>query len=450
MTISRDETRVTLDADRLHIECLTITDRALLTTAQRYLHHAGGGPGSSSEVLGRYIATALEVGIRALGVVEASLDLTALDQTVAGLSDRVTTSTDRALEQLAAAVTAATDPGTGAIPRSIETTLQGLVDQVHALVAGQDAPVRTAVTESVREVTEQTLAEVQRGVAAQADAVRRVLATDAPGSPLYELKKGLVEGLNTSHRQLAGQLHELRTALEVDKAQRAAASKSPQHGIDTETHTLAALEQLAHAAGDRLENTGTIPGVIPRCLKGDAVITLTPPPGHVGEPARVVIEVKDRDRAQSVTAWAKLLQESRENRRAVAALGIVKTIEQMPGQRRLHVLSPTAYLLAYDPTTDGHDLLQATYHLLRSQAWAATLASAPTGHAVDLAALCGSLAHLTTAIDTFDTLTRHHNAAKRSIDAAEKATNGLRADLHARVETTRKLLQPAPPATDAA
>lgn len=51
---------------------------------------------------------------------------------------------------------------------------------------------------------------------------------------------------------------------------------------------------------------------------------------------RVVVEVKDRERAQSLTAWKTLLAEATENRQAIAAVGIVKVPDQMPGQRRLH------------------------------------------------------------------------------------------------------------------
>lgn len=249
-------------------------------------------------------------------------------------------------EERADSVAAATAPNTGSIPRTVEATLAGMVEQVTALVAGEDAPVRAAVADTVRGVTDQALGEIQRAVAAQADAVRRALATDAPGPPLHDLRKGLVEGLNESHRRLAAQLTELRTALEVDKTRAAADAKSPQHGIDTEATTLTALERLVHTAGDQLESTGTVPGAIPRCLKGDAVITLSPPATLPGRDARVCVEVKDRDRAISLKAWRQLLGEARENRQAVAALGIVKDPAQMPGQRRLHVLDPLTYLVA--------------------------------------------------------------------------------------------------------
>src|SRR5690606_31641910 len=118
-------------------------------------------------------------------------------------------------------------------------------------------------------------------------------------------------------------------------------------------------------------------------------------------------------RPLSLTAWKELLAEAAENRQAVAAVGIVKTPEQMPHQRRLHVLDPTTYLLAYDPTTDDRDLLLAAYHLLRAHAWQKALVSRPH-RGIDVAALRATAADLANALNAFDVLTRHHNAARRS------------------------------------
>ncbi len=220
---------------------------------------------------------------------------------------------------------------------------------------------------------------MQRAIAAQSEALRTAVAADAPGSPLQRLRADLVAGLNESHRRLAGQLTELRTALEVDKATTqataAAAAKAPAHGLDYETTTLNQLEQLAYAAGDTLTPTGTTPGAIPRALTGDAVIDLAPNPALPGRTARLVIECKDRDRRTSAARWASELARARANRGAVAALGLLRSPEQMPGSpRRLHILSPTEYLIAYDPAAgDDPDLLTACYRLLRAHAWAAVL-----------------------------------------------------------------------------
>ncbi|MGN6132836.1 MAG: hypothetical protein ACTHOK_21105 [Nocardioidaceae bacterium] len=452
-------TRVALDATGLHLRDVTITDPDVLAGLRRHLaqhtDHAPSpahtamdatGPVDQAQTLA-YVHTALALGARALTVVGTSLDAATLERSVADLTHKVETSTQQALSELTTAIGQVTDSEHGTIPRTIATTLDKLADQVASLVAGEDAPVRAAVTDSVRTVTEQALAEIQRAVGAQADAVRRVLATDAPGSPLHDLKTGLVAGLNESHRRLASQLAELRTALEVDKATTttaaAAAAKSPRHGLDTETTTLAAVEQIAHTAGDQLEATGTTPGILPRCLKGDGVITLTPPPGRAGSPsARIVVEVKDRDRPQSPTSWKTLLDEARQNRQAVAALGIVKTTAQMPGQRRLHALDADNYLLAYDPDTDGPDLLVAVYHLLRAQAWHTTLTEGSSRHDVDLPRLKSTVTALADALTGFDALTRHTHAARRSLDQLDKTTTSLRADLHTRVQATLDALTP--------
>ena len=311
-----------------------------------------------------YVTTALAVGSRALTVVATSLDTGALDRSVADLTAKVETSTQHALRELTTAIGQATDSEHGTIPRTIATTLDKLADQVAGLVAGEDAPVRAAVTDSVRAVTEQALAEIQRAVGAQADAVRRVLATDAPGSPLHDLKTGLVHGLNESHRRLATQLAELRTALEVDKATTttaaAAAAKSPRHGLDTETTTLAALEQIAHTAGDQLEATGTTPGVLPRCLKGDGVITLAPPPGRGGAAPRPHGSSSRSRTANAPSPPAAGRHYSRRPARTAKPSprsASSRPPPRCPANADCTPSTPPTYLLAYDPDTDEPDLL---------------------------------------------------------------------------------------------
>ena len=115
----------------------------------------------------------------------------------------------------------------------------------------------------------------------------------------------------------------------------------------------------------------------------------------------------------------------------------------MPGQRRLHVLDPTTYLLAYDPAIDDQDLLVAAYHLLRTQAWH-TACTPASRTSIDLRGTPAAVTDLAEALDGFDSLTRHHNAARRSIDQADKACTALRADLRNRSEALHQLLHPKP------
>lgn len=160
-----------------------------------------------------------------------------------------------------------------------------------------------------------------------------------------------------------------------------------------------------------------------------------------------MIECKDRDRRASVASWAEELDKAMANRQAVAALGLLRSPEQMPGSpRRLHVLSPTSYLVAYDPATDDADLLAAALLLLKAQAWATVLEHHGDAD-VDLTALRSGLADALEALTGFDTLTRHATSARKQLDELDKTTLALRTGLRSRLEATLRLLDPATTAT---
>ena len=116
----------------------------------------------------------------------------------------------------------------------------------------------------------------------------------------------------------------------------------------------------------------------------------------------------------------------------------------MPGSpRRLHILSPTEYLIAYDPAAgDDPDLLTACYRLLRAHAWAAILEDHDNTD-IDLPALRTGLAEALHALSGFETLTKHTASARKQLDDLDKATTTLRTNLRARLETTLQLLDPA-------
>ena len=121
----------------------------------------------------------------------------------------------------------------------------------------------------------------------------------------------------------------------------------------------------------------------------------------------------------------------------------------MPGQRRLHLLSPTSYLLAYDPAHDDTDLLAAAYALLRAHTWTDVLAQQKPATTVDLPALRTALVAGLYALDGFDQISKHSNAARRSLDQLDKTSTNLRADLRDRIQTALSALAPAPANTPA-
>ncbi|MFC4859455.1 hypothetical protein [Actinophytocola glycyrrhizae] len=74
--------------------------------------------------------------------------------------------------------------------------------------------------------------------------------------------------------------------------------------------------------GESYADTSTTTGRMPRCKKGDGVLSLN------DGAARVVIEMTDSAR----TGWTDYFAEVERNRDAVASLGLVRATDQNGGQ----------------------------------------------------------------------------------------------------------------------
>ncbi len=335
-----------------------------------------------------------------------------------------------------------------------------LVTVDHAPAGRWPVPKATSVVAAgtaVRGVTAQVLAEVQRAIAAQSEALRTAVAADAPGSPLQRLRADLGAGLNESHRRLAGQVTDLRTALEVDKATTqataAAAAKTPTHGLDYETATLNQLEQLAYAAGDTLTTTGTTPGVIPRRhppsphrrrghRAGPQPRAARPhrPPRHRNQrprPTHLTHRVGNWTRPGPPTAAPSPPSACSAAPSRCPAHPVGCTTCQRPSTS-----SPTTPPPATTPTCSPPPTGCC------ARAWAAGLEDHGDPD-IDLPALRAGLADALQALSGLETPTKHSASARKQLDDLDKATTTLRTNLRTRLETTLRLLDPAQPAAPA-
>ncbi len=89
--------------------------------------------------------------------------------------------------------------------------------------------------------------------------------------------------------------------------------RSTTHGLSFEEEFCAFLQAEAQKAGDVFSATGSIPGAIPRCKIGDAVIELAPEGVAAGE--RIVFEAKSK-RGAALNAARKEIEQARRNRQA--------------------------------------------------------------------------------------------------------------------------------------
>jgi hypothetical protein len=120
------------------------------------------------------------------------------------------------------------------------------------------------------------------------------------------------------------------------------------------------MHEVASGLGDEYADTRRAVGRLPRCTKGDGLLTVGT------SDARVLLEMTDSGR----TGWIEYLDEAERNREAAASLGLVRTPEQNGG-RSIRVLGGRRIVLAFDPETDDPDLLRTVVILLRTAAIAA-------------------------------------------------------------------------------
>ena len=171
--------------------------------------------------------------------------------------------------------------------------------------------------------------------------------------------------MTRNQAELASKVDELANAVTLQTATHEAktnlAKVTPIKGSTYAAGIHSLLQGIAVGLGDEYADTGNVAGLLPRCKKGDGVLTAD------GGTARVVIEVTDSNR----TGWNDYLAEAERNRAAQASLGLVRTQEQNAGQS-IRVLGARRIIVAFDPECDDPNLLRTVLMLLRTASLAAS------------------------------------------------------------------------------
>ena len=424
--------RVRLDGDRLVVDRLVTDDPDVVLGARRSAARAAGS-------LEEWTGTALVVGAKALAVAGRSADVDAVAARVDELGRTLARAADASAARVQAAVEHAADARTGTVAVAVRDALAHLSTDVSAMVAGEDAPLRTAVDRGVRDATAQAAGRVERALADQGRQVRAALSAGDPAGPFASLRAEVLRSSDATRRELGEQLAEIRTLMAVGRERAGMMERTAGKGVAYEQQVVDAVVEVAHGTGDTVEPTGSEVGLVAHAKTGDAVVLLAGP-GSGGLGARLVVEAKDA--TLSGERWRRELEAGRRNRGATGGLGVVRGTYRMPGgARRVHVVDPTNIVVAWEPEAEGTDVLTAAYHLVRASVLQAAVAGAGTD--LDRAALTETVRAAYEALEAFDKVDRAAGTARRALDELGKAADGLRAQLHAHLARGLRLLDDA-------
>jgi hypothetical protein len=147
--------------------------------------------------------------------------------------------------------------------------------------------------------------------------IDRNLTLDDEHSSLSRLKRELATTLDSLSKRNAEFHAEVREVLASLQARKEESEKTTSHGLSFEEALGAFVSREAQRVGDVYESTGTRPGNIRHCKKGDFVTQMGPDSNAPGE--RIVWEAK-ADKSLDLRLALLELDEARKNREA--GLGI--------------------------------------------------------------------------------------------------------------------------------
>lgn len=381
---------------------------------------AARGPQAAADLVTR----ALPVGLLALSVTTASVDTGAVRRTLDGFALDLDAKSKAAMTELHSALERIRS-GEQLVADTAQRALADLPARLDRVLAGEAATVRDAVTKAAQHVQAAGLDDVRRALAQHSDQIRSVLSLDSDG-PIQALRRDMLDGLAGTRRELAAQLTTVRELVAAATAAKIAGAKSSQAvGREFEAEACALMEDIAISAGDLWEATGATPAAGTTRRSGDGVATLSKMVTG-GAEVRIVIEAKKRSRPLSPDAWRRELADARENRKAVAALAIVPTVDDVPGSGGIFRSGDREFVVAIDQPVD------IVYRVLRELAVVHSVGASDAE--IDLGKIESNLQEATSALLDWDQMGKLIRTATASLNSARELGGKARARIQAALD----------------
>jgi hypothetical protein len=250
------------------------------------------------------------------------------------------------------------------VTNEVGTARNVFTEHVSQLVSGLEtrlSQATTGVPERLRQEVAPVLAsEVERFRVELIRAAAVALDPHAEGTPGAALSAAVRQEVASGLSQVDVRITALSERLGIDEARAQERSKSSAKGFDFEDVLEDSLERFAVREKLVLTATGKTAGLIPRCIKGDFVIS-------DGEVPLVVVEGKDRDPQPSVSKIHTELDETQKNRNTPVAVWAVHGRAQNHGEL-LAELTDTRWVVAFEEDAESvfHALLAVSVAKARS------------------------------------------------------------------------------------
>lgn len=393
---------VAVEGNLIRINQLTVPSGEAAAIARAHLTEHG------SDGLNDLVRRAVPVGLLAIGAGAAGDHSGSVQRVLDELAEQVDLRSQSALEGLQSVL----DRLDGA-EQTAQQVLSGLPRQLEQVLAGESESVRASVAQACQVTMDRASEDIRRALDSSNEATRRVLSLDHDG-PVQALRRDLLDGLDRTRAELAGQLHDVQAVLAAAQAKASSPPSTRAAGDAFQTVAGALAARVVQGAGDRLEETANVPGAGTTRRTGDFLAVLNRAAGgFAGAVPSIVLEAKARQsRRLTARQYREELARAREVRQATAGLCLVETSEDVPGGGLFARVDDLSFVVAVD---QGDAAVSLAYTVLRELVWMHT-ARGTIGDTAETAA--NAKRHAQMALDAlveFDEIGRLAKAASNNL-----------------------------------
>jgi hypothetical protein len=356
---------------------------------------------------------ALQVGARALGLANTTIDANLVEAAFHGMSRDFDGRLGDAVEQIAMLTANLLDEESGELTRAMKR-FAGELDELLGDTFDENSK-RSALGKLDRILNEAARSQVQE--------VRKVVDPDNPDSPLGRHRAEIVKVVRDVEDKLTKAVGDVSEKIAVGKAQGELLEKTSSKGFAFEAAVHESVARIAEAHGDLAEQVGSATGAA-GSRAGDEVVTLSLEDTR-GVSARYVLEQKDRK--LGLKATFEELDRAMANREATVGIAVFSRAEQAP------TASPFAFwgnyaiaVLDKDTLDDGPVRLACLW-----ARWMVRRALADDGSDISLDRVAGLIDEARRSMDRVSTIRRCHTSAAKRITEATGQVDEMRVEIEA-------------------
>jgi hypothetical protein len=305
-----------------------------------------------------YVESALIIGVKALLATGVSIGVEALTDEINRSKSDIKTATEGMIEAVNKQIKEVSGSD-GVIAKNIVSILGDLEKSIIAMTGEENSPIREGIKAQVSEIATKLTESLSTIASQQSTRIAKMLDPKDPESPLRLLNEAI--------ENLSSDFQEVKKEMSIKSAVTDALENTAKSGLPYEDLAIASLQKVAGLAGDMCRQTGQIQGFIKGRFSGDGVVEIKQGERLIG---RVVAEAKNAKLPLTASgkndSWMKQAKECKENREAIAFLGLCKYVEDMPNNHRVLMVDRLTWILAYDPETDNPELLFLVYQMLKT------------------------------------------------------------------------------------